>query len=81
MTLKIVQIPVGQMANFTYILTDENSGESAVIDPSWELEKIFAILEKNGWKVKYIINTHTHFDHILGNEQVAASNGGKNYTA
>ncbi|MFY9873365.1 MAG: MBL fold metallo-hydrolase [Candidatus Nitrosopolaris sp.] len=77
MTLKIVQIPVGQMANFTYILTDENSGESAVIDPSWELEKIFAILEKNGWKVKYIINTHTHFDHILGNEQVAAVTGAK----
>ncbi|MGB8938461.1 MAG: MBL fold metallo-hydrolase [Candidatus Nitrosopolaris sp.] len=77
MTLKIVQIPVGQMANFTYILTDENSGESAVIDPSWELEKIFAFLEKNGWKVKYIINTHTHFDHILGNEQVAAVTGAK----
>ncbi|MGA8080725.1 MAG: MBL fold metallo-hydrolase, partial [Candidatus Nitrosopolaris sp.] len=48
-----------------------------VIDPSWELEKIFAILEKNGWKVKYIINTHTHFDHILGNEQVAAVTGAK----
>ena len=65
------------MANFTYILTDEDSGESAVIDPSWELEKIFSILKKNGWKVKYIINTHTHFDHILGNQQVAAVTGAK----
>jgi len=75
--VKIVQIHVGQMANFTYILADENSRESAVIDPSWDLEKIFAILNKNGWKVKYIINTHTHFDHILGNEQVAAVTGAK----
>jgi glyoxylase-like metal-dependent hydrolase (beta-lactamase superfamily II) len=58
-------------------LADENTGESAVIDPSWDLEKIFAILNKNGWKVKYIINTHTHFDHILGNEQVAAVTGAK----
>jgi len=72
-----MQIPVGQMANFTYILTDEDNGESAVIDPSWELEKIFAILKENGWKVKYIINTHTHFDHVLGNEQVAAVTGAK----
>jgi hydroxyacylglutathione hydrolase len=72
-----MQIPVGQMANFTYILTDEDNGECAVIDPSWELEKIFAILKKNGWKVKYIINTHTHFDHVLGNEQVAAVTGAK----
>jgi hydroxyacylglutathione hydrolase len=75
--VKIVQIQVGQMANFTYILADEDSQESAVIDPSWDLEKIFAILNKNGWKVKYIINTHTHFDHILGNEQVAAVTGAK----
>lgn len=65
------------MANFTYILTDEDNGESAVIDPSWDLEKIFAILKKNGWKVKYVINTHTHFDHVLGNEQVAAVTGAK----
>src|SRR5215472_4830146 len=70
--VKIVQIPVGQMANFTYILADENSRDAVVIDPSWDLEKIFAILNKNGWKVKYVSNTHTHFDHILGNEQVAA---------
>jgi hydroxyacylglutathione hydrolase len=75
--VKIVQIPVGQMANFTYILADESTGESAVIDPSWDLEKIFAILDENGWKVKYIINTHTHFDHILGNEQVAAVTGAR----
>jgi hydroxyacylglutathione hydrolase len=72
-----MQIPVGQMANFTYILTDEDNGESAVIDPSWDLEKIFAILKKNGWKIKYVINTHTHFDHVLGNEQVAAVTGAK----
>jgi glyoxylase-like metal-dependent hydrolase (beta-lactamase superfamily II) len=75
--VNIVQIQVGQMANFTYILADENTRESAVIDPSWDLERIFAILNENGWKVKYIINTHTHFDHILGNEQVAAITGAK----
>ncbi|MGC1929557.1 MAG: MBL fold metallo-hydrolase [Candidatus Nitrosopolaris sp.] len=75
--VKIMQIPVGQMANFTYILTDEDNGEAAVIDPSWDLEKIFTILKKNGWKVKYIINTHTHFDHLLGNQQVAAVTGAK----
>ncbi len=75
--VKIVQIPVGQMANFTYILADESIGESAVIDPSWDLEKIFAILNESDWRVKYIINTHTHFDHILGNEQVAAVTGAR----
>ncbi len=67
----VLQIKVGQMANFTYIVADEENGEAAVIDPSWDLDKIFQTLKKNNWRAKYIINTHTHFDHVIGNEQVA----------
>jgi glyoxylase-like metal-dependent hydrolase (beta-lactamase superfamily II) len=73
----ILQIAVGQMANFTYIVADEESGEAAVIDPSWDLDKIFQALKKNGWRAKYVINTHTHFDHVLGNEQMAEVTGAK----
>jgi hydroxyacylglutathione hydrolase len=73
----ILQIQVGQMANFTYIIADEESGEAAVIDPSWDLDKIFQALKKNGWRAKYVINTHTHFDHVLGNEQMAEVTGAK----
>lgn len=71
MSLKIMQIEVGQMANFTYIIADNESGDAAIIDPSWDLDKIFQALKKNGWHAKYVINTHSHFDHVLGNEQVA----------
>ena len=72
MTLKIEQIQVGQMANFTYLIIDEEEKEIAIIDPSWNLDKIFEIIKRNSYRVKFIINTHTHFDHILGNEQVLA---------
>ncbi len=65
------------MANFTYIVADEETGEAAVIDPSWDLEEVFGALKKNGWKAKYVINTHSHFDHVLGNEQVAKVTGAK----
>jgi hydroxyacylglutathione hydrolase len=71
----ILQIAVGQMANFTYIIADDESGEAAIIDPSWNLEKIFQILRSNGWRAKYVINTHTHFDHVLGNEQLVEVTG------
>ncbi len=67
----IVQIPVGNMQNFSYVIYDEHDKVGVVIDPSWELEKIFDFLEKNKISAKYIINTHTHFDHVLGNDQVA----------
>lgn len=73
----ILQIPVGQMANFTYIIADEEAGDAAVIDPSWDLDEVFLALRKNGWKAKYVINTHTHFDHVLGNDQVVAVTGSK----
>ena len=73
--MKVLQIPVGQMANFTYIIADERKGEAAIIDPSWDIDKILDVLKKNKWKAKYVINTHSHFDHILGNEQVAEITG------
>jgi hydroxyacylglutathione hydrolase len=73
----VLQIAVGQMANFTYIVADEENGEAAVIDPSWDLDKLIQTLKKNNWRAKYIINTHTHFDHVIGNEQMAELTGAK----
>lgn len=75
--MKLLQILVGRMSNFTYIIADEETDEAAVIDPSWDLEKIFEVLKIKGWTAKYIINTHSHFDHVLGNEQVAKVTGAR----
>ncbi|HZE77277.1 MAG TPA: MBL fold metallo-hydrolase [Nitrososphaeraceae archaeon] len=75
--MRVIQIPVGQMANFTYILVDITTRECILIDPSWDLEKIFDFLRENSSKIKYIINTHGHFDHILGNAEVANRTGAK----
>jgi glyoxylase-like metal-dependent hydrolase (beta-lactamase superfamily II) len=69
--MKIAQIPVGSMLNFSYIVYDEKNSIGAIIDPSWDLEKLLVFLEKNNITAKYIINTHTHFDHILGNDQIS----------
>jgi glyoxylase-like metal-dependent hydrolase (beta-lactamase superfamily II) len=77
MNPKILQIKVGKMANFTYVIADDDTGYAAIIDPSWDLDEIFNILKKNGWRALYIINTHTHFDHVLGNDQVATITGAK----
>jgi glyoxylase-like metal-dependent hydrolase (beta-lactamase superfamily II) len=69
--MKIEQIPVGSMLNFSYIVYDEKNNIGAIIDPSWDLEKLLVFLEKNNITAKYIINTHTHFDHILGNDHIS----------
>lgn len=69
--MKIAQIPVGSMLNFSYIVYDEKNSIGTIIDPSWDLEKLLVFLEKNNITAKYIINTHTHFDHILGNVHIS----------
>ena len=67
------QIPVGNMQNYSYILEDEDTSEAIIIDPSWDLVELELIIKKNNLKIKYIVNTHHHFDHTLGNEAMAES--------
>ena len=71
------QIPVGNMQNFTYVAEDESTGEAIIIDPSWDLIEIELIIKKHDLKVKYIVNTHHHFDHTLGNEGMVESTNAK----
>ncbi|MDR1565361.1 MAG: MBL fold metallo-hydrolase [Oscillospiraceae bacterium] len=63
---------LGSMQNNCYIITDEASGETAVIDPG----EFSAELEELGAKgVKYILLTHGHFDHIGGVDELRELTG------
>lgn len=69
--MKVHQIEVGNMQNFTYIVEDKDTSEAIIIDPSWNLDDLTRIIEKNGLSIKYIVNTHYHFDHTIGNAAMA----------
>ena len=69
--MKVHQFEVGNMENFTYVLEDEETGEAVILDPSWNLGEIQKEIVRRDLKIKYIINTHHHFDHTLGNEAMA----------
>jgi len=75
--MKVHQIQVGGMQNFSYILEDEETEEAIIIDPSWDLENIEQAIKRNDLKIKYIVNTHHHIDHTLGNEAMAKLTGAK----
>lgn len=75
--MKVHQLQVGNMQNFTYILEDEKTGEAVLVDPSWDLDVVEQLITRNNLKIKYIINTHHHFDHTIGNEAMANTTGAK----
>jgi len=75
--MKVHQFEVGDMQNFTYLLEDEDTDEAIVIDPSWDLPDVLKMIERNNLKVKYIVNTHYHFDHTIGNDFMVRSTGAK----
>lgn len=68
--MKVHQIQVGNMQNFTYLVEDEDTSEAIIIDPSWDLDEIMRVIQKNNLKIKYIVNTHHHFDHTIGNDTI-----------
>ena len=55
--------------NYSYILIDEKSNYACVVDPS-ESKPIINHIEKNNIKLKFILNTHHHFDHVGGNQEL-----------
>lgn len=60
------QIPVGS-DNFAYLIADEESREAALVDPAFDPRRILKKLTHSRLTLKYLINTHSHFDHVSGN--------------
>ena len=63
--LEIIQIPV-LADNYIYLIHDEASGETAVIDPALS-QPVLDVLDEKGWRLTYVLNTHHHWDHVEGN--------------
>lgn len=78
MILKELKIEVwaGDLTN-CYIVQDENSKETMVIDPAGEIDKIIEMLDILQAKLKYIYLTHCHGDHIGGVQELKERYGGK----
>lgn len=69
MTQPIIrQLLVGPFAVFTYIVACPRTKEGVIIDPAGENEKILGALKEEGIRVRYILNTHGHADHVMENK-------------
>jgi len=66
----VKQIQVGQFAIFAYIVGCKTTKEALIIDPAAEESRLLEEASSKGYKIKYIVNTHSHIDHIMGNRRM-----------
>ncbi len=71
----IKTFPMGLIGTNAYLVIDEESKEAVVIDIGGDFQVIKDEIEKENAKLKYILNTHGHFDHILGEKDAQTSTG------
>jgi hydroxyacylglutathione hydrolase len=73
----VKQIEVGGFAVFAYLVACKVTNEALVIDPAANGEKILKEAESRGYTIKYIVNTHSHIDHVMGNKRMKDLTGAK----
>ncbi|MEA5115363.1 MAG: MBL fold metallo-hydrolase [Geobacteraceae bacterium] len=73
----IETIPVGPLQVNCYILGCEESGEGVVIDAGGSVDRILSKVKANGLKIKYLLSTHGHFDHVGGNRAFLEATGAR----
>jgi len=71
----IKELEVGPIMANCFILGCEKTGEAVVVDPGDDADKILALLAESKLKVKYLINTHGHFDHVSANKRMKKVTG------
>ena len=72
-------LPVGALRCNCSIFGDETNREAIVIDPGDDIEEILAALAKHQLRVKAVVITHAHIDHIGGAQKLKAATGAPIY--
>jgi len=72
-------LPVGMLACNCSVFGDEASREALVVDPGDDIEQVLEIVRRHGLRVKAIVITHAHIDHIGGAQKLKLATGAPVY--
>ena len=68
-------LPVGPLQCNCSIIGDETTHQGMVIDPGDDIEDVLDLIEKHNLKIKQIVITHAHIDHVGGAMKLRAATG------
>ncbi|MFC1884400.1 MBL fold metallo-hydrolase [Thermodesulfobacteriota bacterium] len=68
--IDIKQVLVGPFQVFAYIVSCPKTREAVIIDPGGDEERLSSLISDEDLKVKYILNTHGHMDHVAANTEL-----------
>jgi len=71
----IEKLEVGPIMANCFILGCESTKEAVVVDPGDDADRILMALAKAELQVKYLVNTHGHFDHVGANKRMKEVTG------
>jgi glyoxylase-like metal-dependent hydrolase (beta-lactamase superfamily II) len=71
----LIRLIVGPLQVNCFILADEKTKEAVIIDPGDDAQDILRVIQEKGLRVRYIVNTHAHFDHVGANKAVKDATG------
>jgi len=69
------QILIGNMSNFSYLFGCRDTKTAAVVDPAFDMDRIFEQAASDGFTIKHIFTTHSHYDHIGGHTRMIEKTG------
>ena len=57
----------------SYLIASRQSHEAAIVDPSIDTDQYEALLQERGFRLRYVIDTHVHADHVSGARRLAGT--------
>jgi hydroxyacylglutathione hydrolase len=78
-SLKIQKYSVGMLLTNSYVVSCLRTKEAIIVDPGFdaahEAEQIFRYVDENALKIMFVVNTHGHSDHTLGDKTLERKYG------
>lgn len=68
--MKIEKYVVGIIGTNCYLVINEETKETVMIDPGAYPQKLKNVVKERGLKIQAVLLTHAHFDHIMGLDDV-----------